>query len=143
MSPPVFQDNESIPDEERLFRRIHIAQLVRDDDSDVVRVSSAAFRDKDLSVHIESDLENCGRAPESCLQNHRSHKLMAISAGDARRLSQLLCRDPLPDDFSHGLVYGSKNRPIQIGLCASAIWVIPDTAPRHADVDAERRILGI
>ncbi len=144
MSPPVYQDNTTIHDEERLFRRIHIAQLVRDDDSDIVRVSSAAFRDEHLSVDIESGFENEVCTPESCLRNHQNHKLVSITAGGARGLSQSLCRDPLPDDLAHGLVYGpKKSRGIQVGLCAAAVWVIPTAAPRYVDIEAEKRILGI
>jgi hypothetical protein len=144
MSPPVYQDNTSIRDEERLFRRIPISQLVKDDDTNTVRVSTAAFRDEDLSVNIESELIDAGYTPEICLQNHCNHKLVSISARDARRLNQSLCYDPLPEDLSHGLVYGSKkSRQIQVGLCAAAIWVIPANAPRNEDIEAEKRLLGI
>lgn len=144
MSPPVYQDNTSIRDEEKLFRRIHLAQLVRDDDTDSVRVSTAAFRDEDLSVNIESVLTESGCTPEACLRNHHCHRLVSLAAGDTRRLNQSLCHDPLPDDLSHGLIYGlKKNRQIQIGLSAAAIWVIPGTAPRYEDIEAEKRILGI
>jgi hypothetical protein len=144
MSPPVYQDNTSIRDEERLFRRIHISFLVRDDDADLVRVSTAAFRDEDLSVNIESVLTESGCTPEACLRNNQDHKLVSISARDARRLNQSLCRDPLPENLSHGLVYGSKkNKQIQREFCAAAIWVIPCTAPRYEDIEAEKRLLGI
>ena len=34
---------------------------------------------------------------------------MSLTAADARQFSQAVCRDPLPTDQSHGLVYGSKN----------------------------------
>jgi hypothetical protein len=64
MSPPVFQDNASISDEERLFRRVHLLLLVRDDDTESVRVSSGAFKDKELSVNIESTLAAAGGLPK-------------------------------------------------------------------------------
>jgi hypothetical protein len=143
MSPPVFQDNASICDEERLFRRIHITQLVKDGDSGLVRVSSAAFRDQELSVHLEPELEREGNSAETCLRNHRNHKLVFIAAGDARRFGQSVCRDPLPEDHSHGLVYGPKKRgTIDEGLRAASAWVVPPSPPRLSDILLEKRNLG-
>jgi hypothetical protein len=144
MSPPVFQDNTSIRDEERLFRRVHILLLVRDDDTGLARVSSGVFKDKDLSVNIETVLMDSGGSAESCLHDSSAHKLISITAQNARQLNQAVCRDPLPDDLSHGLVYGSKNaRSVHDGLRAVAAWVIPAGAPRYEEIEAKRRILGI
>jgi hypothetical protein len=131
MSHPVFQDDVSICDEERLFRRVHPTHLVRDEDSGTLRVSSAAFKDEELSVNIESILKLDGSAPEACLRKHPNHRLVAITAADARKFSQAVCRDPLPEDRSHGLVYGLKKKPsIHQGLRSAAIWVIPSSPPK-------------
>lgn len=98
MSQPVYDDDLSIRDEERLFRRVHVAQLVRDDDTGLVRVSSGVFKDKELSINIESLLVGAGNSAEACLQNHKAHKLISITAGDARRFDQTVCRDPLAQE---------------------------------------------
>ena len=144
MSPPVFEDNTSIRDGERLFRRVHISLIVRDDDTGLARVSSAVFKDKELSVNIESILLDSGSSAESCLQDPRAQKLISITAQNARQLNQAICHDPLPDNLSHGLVYGSKNaRPIHDGLRAASTWVIPTSAPRYEEIESERRVLGI
>jgi hypothetical protein len=144
MSPPVFQDNKSIRDEERLFRRVHIRQLVKDDDTGLARVSSGVFRDKDLSVNIESVLIDLAGSFESCLHDSNAHKLISITAQNARQVGQAVCRDPLPTDLSHGLVYGSKNaRSVHDGLRALAEWVIPTGAPPFEEIELERRMLGI
>ena len=144
MSLPAYQDDVSIRDDERLLRRVHIALLVRDDDTGLARVSSGVFKDRELSVHIESVLKEIGRSAESCLQNCNTLKLVSITAGNARQFNQAVCRKPIPNDPSHGLVYGSKNNPkIQNGLRAAAIWVIPNTAPLYVDIETEKRILGI
>jgi hypothetical protein len=144
MSLPVHQDDASILDDERLFRRVHLSQLVKDDDTGLARVSSGVFKNKELSVNIESILVKTGSSPGECLHNYRVHKLISIKAGSARRLSQAVCRDPLPDDPSHGLVYGSKNsKSIHDGLRAAAMWEIPPTAPPFEDIEAEKRILGL
>jgi hypothetical protein len=127
-----------------LFRRVHVAQIVRDEDTGLARVSSGAFKDKELSINIESVLAQTGSSPRSCLSNHKAHKLIFITAGDARRFKQAVSRDPLPDDPSHGLVYGSKNnKSVSEGLRDAAKWECPDAPPRYEDIEAEKRILGM
>lgn len=143
MSQPDYQDDASIRDNERLFRRVHVSQLVRDDDTGLARVSSGAFKDRDLSVHIESILTGAGESAATCLRNHKSHKLLSITAADARRLHQAVCHDPQPEDPSHGLVFGSKTRSVQQGLRAAAAWVIPVAPPAYDEIESERRTLGI
>jgi len=144
MSPPVYQDDLSIPDEERLFRRVHLMQLVRDDDTGLARVSSGVFKDKELSINIESVLVSTGKSPALCLQSHNAHRLISVTAGVARQFSQALCCDPLPNDLSHGLVYGLKNKgSIHDGLRVASAWVIPTAAPRYEEIEAEKRSLGM
>jgi hypothetical protein len=144
MCQPDYQDDASIANDDRLYRRIHLSQLVRDEDTGLARVSSGAFRDKDLSVNIESVLQNEGKSAPACLQNHLAHKLMSLTAVEARQHRQCVCRDPLPHDLSHGLVFGSKsNRRILEGLRDSAKWMIPSEAPLYVDVLQEKRANGI
>lgn len=124
MSQFVRQDDSSIADEERLFRRIHPCHIVADENTGQARVSSGAFRDTELSIHIESTLLSTGKSSRDCLLNYPQHRLVAITAGTARHFQQAVCRDPQPGDSSHGLVCGSKNnRRIHKGLCESAVWV--------------------
>lgn len=121
MCQPARQDDASIANEDPLFRRIHLTQIVKDDDTGLARISTGAFRDKELSINIESILLGDGKIPEHCLQTYLTHKLAAITAGEARQYQQAVCPDPLPHDPSHGLVYGSKNnRRIHSGLTAAA-----------------------
>jgi len=144
MCNPVHQDDPAITNEDRLFRRIHLTQLVRDDDTGFARVSSGAFRDKELSINIESILLREDKTAAACLQNYLAHKLVSITARTARQNRQAVCRDPLPYDISHGLVYGSKNnRRIPDGLRDSAEWIIPAQAPLFADILQEKRAQGI
>jgi hypothetical protein len=136
-----YQDDASILGEDRLFRRVHVTQLVRDDDTGLARVSSGAFKDKELSINIESVLSNAGVAVEACVHNHKAHKLVSITAADGRRFNQAVCRDSLPGDASHCLVYGPKNaKPVREGLRAAAKWVIPKIAPRFEEIEAEGRL---
>jgi hypothetical protein len=139
MSEQVYEDDPSIKNEDRLFRRVHLAQLVNDDDTGLVRISSGVFKHKELSVNIESSLLNGGSSIETCLCGHQAHKLVFITAGNARRFEQAVSRDPLPNDPSHGLVVGSKNkRSIHDGLRAAAEWVIPPSAPTCEDIETEK-----
>jgi hypothetical protein len=129
------QDDTSIVDEDRLFRRIHPAHVVKDDDTGLARVSTAAFKDQELSINIESVLRSEGKTAEVCLQNYPKYKLVAITAGEARQYQQIVCRDPLPENLSHGLVCGSKkSNRIHNGLRALAKWVVPAQPPLFVDI---------
>ncbi len=123
---------------------MHILLLVRDDNTGLVRVSSGAFKQKELSVHIESVLAEAGRSADSCLHNFSAQKLVSITSANARQFNQAVCRDPLPEDHSHGLVYGNKNsKEVYEGLRDAATWIIPQSAPRNEDIEAEKRALKI
>jgi len=143
MSQTVYQDDKSICDDDTLFRRIHLLQIVKDDDTGLARVSSGAFKDKDLSVNIKSVLDGMGLGPEDCIINRSTQKLVAFTAGEARQLSQTVSHDPLPGNPAHGIVYGSKSRTVQKGLIAAADWAIPAKAPRYEEIEAEKHAIGL
>lgn len=123
------QDDPTITDGDRLFRRIHPKQLVRDEDTGSLRVSSGAFRDRELSVNIESVLHVNNQTAADCLFNCSQHVLVCFTAGQVRDCQQIVCRDPLPLNPSHGLVLGSKSHGVADGLRRAAVWVIPTQAP--------------
>ncbi len=144
MCEPVREDDLSIAHQDRLLRRIHLAQVVRDDDTGLARISTGAFRDKELSINIESVLLGGGQTAVACLEKFPNHKLAAITAGDARQYQQAVCRDPLPEVPSHGLICGPKGpRRIQEGLRTAAQWIVPAQAPLYADILREKRSLGL
>ena len=88
-------DDDSIPDTERLWRRVHPSQLVRRA-GERARPQSSIFVDGntgELSVHLASltSLEGiCADFP--------SHSIAEVSAGEVRALSYRVCRDPVDDD---------------------------------------------
>jgi hypothetical protein len=123
------EDDRTILDEERLLRRIHPQQLVPDENNGKFRVSSAAFRDRELSVVIESALRVTDRSPADTVARHPSHSLVAIRAGLARQKAQRVFRGPDPDEPAHGLVCGNKNSKCASEFARSAEWVVPHTAP--------------
>ena len=131
MTPPVYEDNSSIEGRERLFRRIHpVHHMCFDESLQQWRVNSAAFKDPQLSVDIESELIKEGMDPQDCLAQYASFYLVSITAGDARTHEQSVCRDPVPEDHAHGIVYGNKERRrIYEKLRMASVWVIPTEPP--------------
>ncbi len=125
MADRVFQDDPTIPGDERLFRRIPPSWVHWDEHGNPT-VSSAAFKDLELSIYLESIMIGArselvdairGRAP--------GFGLAAITAAHARSLDQAVMRDPLPEELAHGIVYGPKKRGrVSNKLCDGARWVV-------------------
>lgn len=143
MSPTVFEDNTSIPDGEVLFRRIPVVFLVEDENTGLARVSSGAFKDREMSVNLASKITEEAGIPDQILASFPGHRLVSLRAGDARNSKQAICRDPLPEALSHGLVFGPKNGKIPEQLRNFAIWIIPTEAPQYALVAAEKAAAGL
>jgi hypothetical protein len=124
MTARTFEDDPSIADEERLFRRIPRTWINWDDHGNAA-VSSAAFRDEELSVALESVMARDGRPPVDAIRNYPGYGLAAITAAHARSLNQRVARDPLDEEPAHGVVYGPKKRGgIASKLRDGASWVI-------------------
>ena len=88
-------------------------------------ISSAAFKDPELSVNLESVMARDGRQPADALGSYSGYGLAAITAAHARSLNQVVARDPLPEEPAHGVVYGQKKRGgIAAKLRDGAIWVV-------------------
>ena len=128
MPPPERRDDPSVSDNERLWRRVHPSDIIRDPESEELRPTSAAFRPSDeMSVDIASLT-----TPEAVLSNYPHHSLIEFTAGIARKEGCVVVRDPLPDNPSHALVCGknpegrltkSQAKKIQ----QSSMWVILKT----------------
>ena len=88
-------------------------------------ISSAAFRDEELSVNIESVMTREARPPEDAIRKYPGHSLAAITAAHARSLDQRVARDPTDEEPAHGVVCGQKKRGGIAGkLRDGASWVI-------------------
>lgn len=122
--PGRFEDDPTISGQERLFRRIP-QSWVHWDENGSASISSAAFKDHELSVNLESVMARIGRQPEDCIRGYAGYGLAAITAAHARSLQQAVARDPLPDEPAHGVVYGDKkHRGISGKLRDGAQWVV-------------------
>lgn len=133
MVPRVFEDDPSITDAERLFRRIP-RTWVNWDESGNPAISSAAFKEEDLSVNIESMMLRDGRLPAEAVRAYPGYGLAAITAGHARALNQRVAPDPSEEEPAHGVVQGPKKRGgIARRLRDGASWVIaPDQCEQRS-----------
>ena len=115
-----------IADDTRLFRRVPPREnegWVRDENRDCIRLSSAVFSPKSMSVLLGDRMELEGRAPHDALTKYPDHFLVAITAGDARSQEQEVLRTPVEEEPAHGDVVGKKTRGRRRALCAAAEWL--------------------
>ena len=108
---------EPIPDDTRLYRRLHPDQVVWDDNEQRLRAgaSSAAFKDEHLSVNLGNELVRLNETPAFALRAHPRHSLGWFTAAFARSRDQVVVARPTEDDPTHGEVVGRKT-----GSCATA-----------------------
>ncbi len=124
MASRVFEDDPSIPGDENLFRRIP-GTWVDWDENGNPNISSAAFKEEELSVYLESVMARDGRPPAEAIRNYSGYGLAAITAAHARALNQRVTRDPQPEEPAHGIVYGKKKSGgIGGKLRDGASWII-------------------
>ena len=143
-------DDPNIPNAERLFRRIHLTHVV-EGEGGISVVSTAAFRDVELSVNLESVMQGAGRAPEDSLKHNPGDLLMSLTAGLCRDQGQLVGPDPIAEDQAlgvpaepaHAYVYGKKSRTVQKALRDAAAWVIPAESPLNDEIKRRKVQLGL
>ena len=129
MDTPVDQpDDLTIVDSDRLLRRIPPIQVVRESDGNV-RPSSAAFKDPELSVNIESLMIEQGRLIEEAVGGMPGFSLVAMHAGSVRGFGHPIVKDASPpNDPAHGLVLGKKSKAFFRAMSRTAEWVVPPSA---------------
>lgn len=121
-------DDGSIPDDDWLYRRVHPAQVVTDGNTGKLRLSSAAFKDPEMSVDAESLLRKAGLDWRFSLKDPE-YSLVRFQAGVARKNSQSVVPDPLPDNPAHVLVRGKKSPGIANRLRDASEWVAIEGIP--------------
>src|SRR5438876_12140928 len=104
-------EQKQIPDSCGLLRRITPNQVVPDKNSGRRRLSSGAFRDRELSTDAECLLLAEGKDASFSLRNHPSFFLVRIRAGFARENGQQVQHLPEADNYFHTEVLGSKPQP--------------------------------
>jgi hypothetical protein len=132
MPDVVEADDLSIPDTDRLFRRVPPNQLEPLEDGSL-RPSSAVFKHARMSVNIECLMVEQGRPPEDTLTGNPGHYLTSIIAGDVRAKGYPIVKDTdPPNDPAHGLVLGKKTSSFAKVMLASHHWIVLPP-PRQQD----------
>lgn len=125
------RDDPSIPDTDRLFRRVPPNQVITSEDGSR-RPSSAVFKHEKMSVNIESLMLEQGRPPEDTLAGYPNDYLTSIIAGDVRQFGYPIVKDTTaPNDPAHGLVLGKKKDSFANAMRGSHQWIVAPP-PVHA-----------
>jgi|ERR1700680_2208486 hypothetical protein len=117
-------DDPSIPNTDRLFRRVPPNQLFTEPDGSQ-RPTSAVFKNPNLSVNIESLMIEQGRQPEDTLTNFPTDFLTSIIAGNVRVYGYRIVKDTAPpNDPAHGLVLGRKTSAFANAMVRTHRWIV-------------------
>ncbi|MFN0171445.1 MAG: hypothetical protein ACKV22_33940 [Bryobacteraceae bacterium] len=129
MSERKCTDDPNIASDEILFRGLRPDWIVPGNHGRM-RIASAAFKNHDMSVLIDSVLRSDGRTANDALNACPGDSLCSITAGLARELGQGVVHDAdPPNDSAHGLVIGKKTMAVANRFARDAVWVIPPEAP--------------
>jgi hypothetical protein len=122
-------DAPEIPDDEVLLRRL-VPDWIVPGEQGRMRISSAAFKHREMSILFLTLLRQQRRQIEDALTGHPGDSLCSITVGLARKLGQEIAYDTgPPHDPAHGLVMGKKTQAIASQFARAAQWVIPSEAP--------------
>jgi len=128
-----YPDDQAIPNDTQLFRRIPPCHCFFDENMHDYRPSSAAFDDDDdgdpMSVYLSTVLGAEGRQPASVLAGREEYSLASITAGLARQLKQTVHPQPVPEESSHTVVCGDKPQSRRKKFALGAIWVVLNPPP--------------
>ena len=128
MAGQAYVDDKTISNDADLWRRIHPAWAVSDENRGGWRVSSAAFDDSrdgsPLSVLLAEIVRATGRVPADVVARFEGHGLASFTAGIARARDQGIARSPTPDEPAHASVFGRKTTATKRALAGSAQWVV-------------------
>src|SRR5260370_652029 len=105
---PDYIDDGSIADDAGLLRRIHPVQVVPDQNTGGKRPSSAAFKDREMSVDAEPLLLAEGLDWHFSLEGYESHSLVRFNASSARERQLQVAHAPIDGNNAHTIVLGRK-----------------------------------
>ena len=115
----VYEDDESIPDDEVLYRMILFSNTKWTESGVAERAGTNAFQDRPeadleelgvpavaVSVHLESVMRQRGITANDLVQRWgEKYGVASILAGEARTLGQGIVRSPTPDAPEHGMIF--------------------------------------
>lgn len=113
-----------IPDDCNLLRRINPVHIVADANTGRRRLSSGAFRDRQMSVDAECLLSDDGLDWTFTTRGFSNCFLVRFTAGFARQQQQSVDHKPLPDNPYHTEITGRKSDPICNAFRGAVTWVV-------------------
>ncbi|MPZ24159.1 MAG: hypothetical protein GEU28_11610 [Dehalococcoidia bacterium] len=122
--PHDYVDDETIVDEAQLWRRVHPMWVIPDGNQGRMRLTRQAFQNRKGTESISVLLAELTGKPTQVLSEFPGYGLASLTAGFARAASQIVVRDPTPDEAAHALVVGRKTDATQRQLAKSAILVV-------------------
>lgn len=120
--PPT--DDPSIADETKLHRGVASQHVVRDQNQDRLRPSSAAFSHEEMSVLLDDRLDASGRTPREAAEGLPQEFLASLRAGFVRGHNQIVVHSPTDREPAHGDVVGRKTKPIKRAFARTAVWEV-------------------
>jgi hypothetical protein len=107
----VISPDAPVPEETKLYRRVHPTQLHWDDNDGCLRPTSSAFKGEEMSIGLGDVLEDEQRDIESLASDKPTHSLVSLTAGYVEgEEDQQVRRTPLQEEPAHGDVCGEKTQ---------------------------------
>lgn len=120
------ENDESISNEEELWRRVPSDQVIFDSNLNSHRPSTQAFQNSggtsSMSVNLASET-----TIEDTLKDYENYLLVSFETRLARELSQGVKRSPLPDNAAHTEVTGNKTKGVRKKFKIGCAWVVAPT----------------
>ena len=122
-------DDDSIQNNDALYRRIPNVQIVYNENLGESRPTSKAFQNESnqnaMSVSHAIKLVNNGRSPADLISKYPDSCLASITAGLARKYNQIVYFDEIDEDISHTHIEGNKSKSCRRAFAKISLWVIP------------------
>jgi hypothetical protein len=117
------EDDASIDDDVLLWRRVHPAQVVFNENLNSYRPSSQAFCNTTGTTGMSVNISN-ETTIEDTLKGYEDHGLVSFETRLARQLGQGAVRKPLPDNSAHAEVTGNKSKSVRKKFSIGCSWIV-------------------
>jgi len=116
---------EEIPDNARLFRRVHSNFLRGQAGFDESYIPPGAIRKTDAGLSTDWSKYSTPKQTRFRAPKPEANGVISLPVGPVRReASQTVEHDPVPDNQSHSLVVGKKDEETRVLLLRLARWEI-------------------
>lgn len=109
---------------DKLYRRVHYYQIIRDNKTGELRPQSDAFSNTTGTLNMSVDIAKLRYAPEESLILFPDDSLVSFKIELATELNQDVIPDPIKENNAHANVKGEKNKRIRRIFAKKAEWEI-------------------